>query len=88
MYINVYVMYMVQAMINISENTNQVLNILKAKFGLKDKSETINFVVNEYENKLLEPELRPKFIKRLDKISKEKGIPFKNIKELRKMTGE
>ena len=37
---------MVQAMIDISEHTNRVLNIVKAKFGLKDKSQAINVVVN------------------------------------------
>ncbi len=38
-------MYMVQAMIHISENANQVLKIVKAKFNLKDKSEAIEKVV-------------------------------------------
>jgi hypothetical protein len=40
---------MVQAVINIEENTNRMLNIVKAKFGLRDKSEAINLVVNKYE---------------------------------------
>jgi hypothetical protein len=40
---------MVQAVINIEENTNRVLNIVKAKFGLRDKSEAINLVVTDYE---------------------------------------
>lgn len=31
----------------------------------------------------LEPELRPEFIEEMKKIEKEKGIPFRNIKELR-----
>ena len=32
---------MVQAMINISEDANHVLNIVKAKYKLKDKSAAI-----------------------------------------------
>ncbi|TKJ16924.1 hypothetical protein CEE44_00100 [Candidatus Woesearchaeota archaeon B3_Woes] len=36
-----------------------MLNIVKAKFGLKDKSQAINLVVNEYEKTSLEPNLRP-----------------------------
>ena len=56
---------MVQAMININENANRVLNIIKAKHGLKDKSEAINLVVTEYEHILLEPELRPVYKKKL-----------------------
>ena len=59
---------MVQAVINIDENTNRVLNIVKAKFGLRDKSEAINIVVNEYEQCSLEPELRPEYKAKLAKI--------------------
>jgi len=74
---------MVQAVINIEENANRVLNIVKAKFGLKDKSEAINLVVNEYEQNALEPELRPEYVEKLHKIKKEKGIKFKNMQQLR-----
>ncbi len=55
-------MYMVQATINISEDSNQILNIVKAKYKLKDKSAAIDFVVTQYGAKMLEPELRPEFI--------------------------
>jgi len=65
---------MVQAMINIEEHTNRVLNIVKAKFGLKDKSEAINLVVSEYEGNILEPELRPEYVKKLKNIMKGKHI--------------
>ena len=65
---------MVQAVINIDENTNRVLNIVKAKFGLKDKSEAINLVVNEYEQTALEPELRPEYKIKLAKIINGKHI--------------
>ena len=40
---------MVKAIININENTNRLLNILKAKYGLKDKSEAIEKMAEEYE---------------------------------------
>lgn len=75
---------MVQAVINIDENTNRVLNIVKAKFGLRDKSQAINIVVTEYEQTSLEPELRPEYIEKLSKIKNQKGIRFKSINELRK----
>lgn len=65
---------MVQAVINIDEHTNRVLNIVKAKFGLKDKSQAINIVVGEYEQLLLEPELRPEYKTKLSKILKGKHI--------------
>ncbi|HLC96841.1 MAG TPA: DUF2683 family protein [Candidatus Nanoarchaeia archaeon] len=76
---------MVQAMINISEDTNQVLNIVKARFNLKDKSEAIEKVVLDYGEDILEPELRPEFIQRIKRIEKEgKFKTFKSIEELRK----
>ncbi|MBI4176158.1 MAG: DUF2683 family protein [Candidatus Aenigmarchaeota archaeon] len=59
---------MVQAVINIDENTNRVLNIVKAKFGLRDKSQAINMVVTEYEQTSLEPELRPDYRAKIAKI--------------------
>ena len=59
---------MVQAVINIEENTNRVLNIVKAKFGLNDKSQAINLVVQEYEENFLEPQLRPEYVKKLNKV--------------------
>ncbi len=61
---------MVQAMINISEESNRVLNVVKAKYGLRDKSEAINIVVKEYEENFLEPELRPEYKKKLFGIIK------------------
>ena len=65
---------MVQAMININEEANRVLNIIKAKYGLKDKSEAINLVVIEYEENVLEPELRPEYKKKLLGIMKGKHL--------------
>lgn len=65
---------MVQAVINITENTNRVLNIVKAKFGLRDKSQAINIVVDEYEENFLEPQLRPEYKNKLAKIMKTKHL--------------
>ena len=71
---------MVQAVINIEENTNRVLNIVKAKFGLRDKSQVINLVVKEYEENFLEPELRPEYVKEIKNL--EKNGKFTNYKSL------
>jgi len=74
---------MVQAVINLEEKEDRVLNIVKGKFGLKNKSEAVTLIINKYEQGFLEPELRPEFIEEMKRIEKEKAIPFKNIKELR-----
>ncbi|MBU0497899.1 MAG: DUF2683 family protein, partial [Candidatus Thermoplasmatota archaeon] len=39
---------MTQALIKLNENINRVLNIVKAKYDLKDKSEAIEFIVKKY----------------------------------------
>ena len=77
---------MVQAVIHIDEHANRVLNILKAKYGLKDKSEAVSLVITEYEENLLEPELRPEYLERLNKIRKGKYVHHTSVEELRKAT--
>ena len=78
---------MVQAMVNISENANQILNIVKARYNLKDKSEAIEKVVMSCGENLLEPELRPEFIQRMEQVSKEKTIRIDNLQNFRKRYG-
>ena len=65
---------MTQALIKLNENINRVLNIVKAKYDLKDKSETIEFIVKKYIQYENEPELKPEFIEKIKKIKKEKSI--------------
>ena len=76
---------MVQAMIDIPEEANQVLNIVKARYNLKTKSEAISKIVLECGAGLLEPQIRPEYILRLEKIEKEGyGDKFNSIEQLRK----
>ncbi len=67
-------MLMVQAIININEHANRILNIVKAKFGLKDKSEAIDMMAEQYEEEILEPELRPEYKIKLAKVMKGKHL--------------
>lgn len=59
---------MVQAVVHIDDRINRVLNIIKAKYGLKDKSEAISLVVSKYEESFLEPELRPEYVEKVKEI--------------------
>ena len=68
-------------MIRISKRTNQILNIVKARHNLKDKSQAIDFMTNEYANTLLEPELRPEFIEKMGEIAKQKSIPVEEFEK-------
>ena len=75
---------MVKAIININESTNRLLNILKAKYGLKDKSEAIDKMAQQYEEEVLEPELKPEYVEKIKKIQKNGNFKkFTSVKELR-----
>ncbi|MBI4918319.1 DUF2683 family protein [archaeon] len=55
---------MVKAMIDINESANQLLNVIKAKYNFKTKSEAINKLAEEYAEKVLHHELKPEAPKR------------------------
>ena len=75
---------MVQSIIDINENEDRILKIVKAKFGLKNKSQAVAMIAKIYEESFLEPKLRPEYLEKLMKIDKEEGIPFKDIDDLRR----
>ena len=72
---------MVQAMINISEDANHVINIVKVKHNLKDKSQAIEKMALEYGQELLEPELKPEFIEKMIQRQKEPSVKIKDFKK-------
>ena len=71
-------------MIDISEEANHILNIVKARYKLKTKSEAITKIVVESGGNLLEPELRPEYLEKLKKIRKGKYFKFNSVEQLRK----
>ena len=75
---------MVQAIVNLGEHEDRLLTIVKGKFGLKNKSEAVNFVINKYGEELLEPELRPEYKGELLKVDKGKFKKFASVDDLRK----
>ena len=74
-------MYMVQAMIDISNEANQILNIVKAKHNLRDKSKAIEKVILEYGTEMLEPELKPEFVFKMKKRQLEPTIKVADFKK-------
>jgi hypothetical protein len=72
---------MVQAMIQISDEANQILNIVKARYALKDKSHAIEKVVLEFGEDFLEPQLRPEFIQKMKERQKEKTVKITDFKK-------
>ena len=74
---------MVQAIINIEEHTNRILNIIKAKYGLKDKSAAIDLMATQYEEEILEPELKAEYVEKAKKIIQQKPIDVGTVDNLR-----
>ncbi len=75
---------MVQAIIDIQDHTNRILNIVKAKYGLKDKSKAIDIMAEQYEEGILEPELKPEYIEKARKIMKQRKVNVGSVNNLRK----
>jgi hypothetical protein len=82
---------MVCARIAINEYTNKVLNVVKAKFGLKDKSEALNKFAEMFGEEFVEKEASDEYIKKIIKIDerhmKKYGRRSMSIKELDKLCG-
>ena len=78
---------MVQAFINIDDHTNRILNILKAKHGLKDKSSAIELMATQYEEEILEPELRPEYVDKVKKIMQQDSVEVGNVENLKNQLG-
>ena len=82
---SIWINKMVQAMIEIPKEANQILNIVKARYNLKTKSEAIAKVVIEWGGNILEPELRPEYLEKLQRIEREGyGETFDSIAQLRR----
>lgn len=75
---------MAQAIVKLGEHEDRVLTIVKGKYGLKNKSDAVNFVIDKFEEDLLEPGLRPEYIEKARKIMKQKPIRVGSIADLRK----
>ncbi len=78
---------MVKAIVDIDVEANKVINILKAQYGLRDKSQAINKLAKEYREIVLESEFRPEYIRRLLEVQKEPIIRVGRPPDLRKRYG-
>lgn len=75
---------MVQNIVNLGEREDRVINIVKAMHGLKTKSEAIAIITQIYEENFLELEVRPEYLKKLEKILKGKYKRFGSFEEFEK----
>lgn len=70
---------MVQAVITFSEHDNRIVNIVKAKYGYKNKSKALEHIIRDYELEHMEPDLRPEYIEKLKRIETQKRIKVKDF---------
>ena len=76
---------MPKTVVELSEHANRVVNVVKAKEGLKGKSAAIERIVEEYEEKVLEPHLRPEFAADLERVRKGR---FRKVRSLDEVLGD
>ena len=65
----------------IDDRTNRILNIIKAKHGLKDKSQAINLMAEQFEEHILELALKPEFIESLKASETEKTVKVSDFQK-------
>lgn len=75
---------MVKALIDISSSANRILAIIKAEYGLKDKSQAIDVMAKEYEELVFEPKVKASYLKKLKKIQKEPLMHLGTIEDFNK----
>ena len=69
----------VKSLIDLNERESRIINIVKAKYGLKDKSQALSVILKRYEECELEPQLRPEFVKEI-KVARKQG-KFVKVKD-------
>ena len=73
---------MVKSLVDLSERESRIINIVKAKYGLKDKSQALSIIIKRYEECELEPQLRPEFVAEIEEARKKgKFVKVKDFAE-------
>jgi len=82
---------MVYARIDLTEYANKVINVVKAKFDLKDKSEAINKFTEIYGDEFVEKEATDEYIKKVIEIDqrhfKKYGYKKLSLKDFDELCG-
>jgi hypothetical protein len=73
---------LVKSIINLTERESRIVNVVKAKYGLKDKSQALSLILKRYEECELEPQLRPEFVKEIQQAQEHgKFVKVKDFAE-------
>jgi uncharacterized protein Veg len=75
---------MVQNIIKLSEKENRIINMVKAKYGMKNKNQALGFIIQIYAKHFLQEALQP--TEKPKRILDRKQVI--NVEELRKVIRE
>jgi len=79
---------MVKAIVEIDDEANHVINVLKAQYNLRDKSQAINLMAKEFKRFVrLEPEVRPEYAKELMKVHGGRRVKVGSVEDFKKRYG-
>lgn len=82
---------MVYARIFLNDYANRVLNIIKAQFGFRDKSEALNKFIELHGEEVLEKESKEEYVKKLITLEKQhlkkRGYRKMSLQELDTLCG-
>ena len=73
---------MPKALIELSEHSDRIVNVVKARDGLRTKSEAIESIIEAYEEFILDPPFRPEFVEEIKRIEKGPFIEIEDLDEL------
>lgn len=75
---------MVKAVVNLGDHEDRIVSIVKGKFGLHNKSDAINLIIDRYEEECMAPELRPEYREELEEADRGRSKKFTSIADLRR----
>lgn len=80
---------LIDARVKLTDYTNRVLGVIKAKYNLADKSDALNKFVEIYGASEVEPEIDSKYLEKISKLEsdhlKKYGLKKMNKQELDKL---
>jgi hypothetical protein len=74
---------MVKNIINISDRESRIINLVKAKFGMKNKNQALGMIIQSYAKNFLEPSLLT-----VEKAGRESATKLSDVDELKKRIRE
>ncbi|MEM4605840.1 MAG: DUF2683 family protein [Candidatus Pacearchaeota archaeon] len=70
---------MVQNIIKLSERENRIVNMTKAKYGMKNKNQALGFIIQTFAKNFMPEALEP-----IEKPRRSEGIKLQSLDALRK----